>query len=94
MEQGNGQKITPRPGERRYWLDEPRNVDKVFYAVVAVCGALALAGLFFPPHIVFSVEGWFAFYGIFGFVGCVGLVLGARELRKLVMRGEDYYGDD
>ena len=36
-------------------------------------------------------EEWFNFYGFYGFIGCVFLVLMAKELRKLVMRDEDYY---
>lgn len=35
-----------------------------------------------------------AFHAVYGFAGCVGLVLAARVLRLLVMRDEDYYGDD
>jgi hypothetical protein len=34
------------------------------------------------------------FYAIYGFVACVILVLVAKEMRKLVMRDEDYYDDD
>ncbi|MDA1132053.1 MAG: hypothetical protein O2905_02370 [Proteobacteria bacterium] len=34
-----------------------------------------------------------ASYAVYGFVACVVLVLLGRELRRLVMRGEDYYGD-
>jgi len=31
------------------------------------------------------------FYSLYGFVACVILVLLAKEMRKLVMRDEDYY---
>ena len=34
------------------------------------------------------------FYPVYGFVGCVLLVLLAKEMRKLVMRDEDYYQQD
>jgi hypothetical protein len=36
-------------------------------------------------------EGFFGFYALYGFVACVLLVLLAKEMRKLVMRDEDYY---
>jgi hypothetical protein len=36
-------------------------------------------------------EGFPGFYAVYGFVGCVLLVLLAKELRKIVMREEDYY---
>jgi hypothetical protein len=34
------------------------------------------------------------FHALYGFAGCVLLVLAARVLRMVVMRDEDYYGDD
>jgi hypothetical protein len=36
----------------------------------------------------------FGFYALYGFVACVLLVLLAAEMRKLVMRDEDYYERD
>ena len=48
---------------------------------------------FIHKHGPFAIEHWWGFYGIYGFVGCVFLVLAAKELRKLVMRREDYYDD-
>jgi hypothetical protein len=79
------------PGERRYWLDDMRNVDKLVYALYVVCAGLLLIDLFVPKHGPFAIEHWFGFYGIYGFVACVGLVLAARALRVIVMRPEDYY---
>lgn len=34
------------------------------------------------------------FHALYGFAGCVLLVLAARVLRLVVMRKEDYYGED
>jgi hypothetical protein len=44
-------------------------------------------------HTVHPWESFIGFYAIYGFLACVVLVLIARELRKLVMRDEDYYED-
>jgi hypothetical protein len=52
---------------------------------------LALADLFYTKHVHYAFENRFAFYGLFGFVACFFLVLAAKELRKVVMRREDYY---
>lgn len=82
------------PGERKYWLDKPKNVDKVFYATCLSCALVAGADLLVHRHLVFSVEALFAFYGAYGFVACVGLVLAAKELRRIIKRDEAYYGDD
>lgn len=78
-------------GERKYWLDEPRNVDKIVYTLYAVCGGLILVDLLLHKHAHFGFENWFGFYGFYGFIGCVALVLIAKGLRRLVKRSEDYY---
>ena len=83
---------TDRP-ERKYWLDDPRNVDKIFYGLVLICAGLFLADFFYHKHVNFAFEDWFGFFAWYGFVCCVALVLLAKQMRKLVMRDEDYYGD-
>jgi hypothetical protein len=47
--------------------------------------------VFFPKHGPFAIEHVYGFYGIFGFVACVALVLIAKQLRRVLMRPEDYY---
>lgn len=81
---------------RKYWLDDPRNVTRICWALYAVCALLFLADGFYHKHPHFAVESWFGFYAIYGFVACVGLVLAAKVLRILLKRPEDYYdgGDD
>ena len=79
--------------EKRYWLDDPRNVDKIVYALYAVCGLLLVIDPLIHKHGPFAIEHWFGFYGIYGFVACVALVLAAKELRRILMRPEDYYDD-
>ncbi len=79
--------------EKRYWLDDPRNVDKIVYALYAVCGLLLVIDPLIHKHGPFAIEHWFGFYGIYGFVACVALVLAAKELRRILMRSEDYYDD-
>ena len=78
-------------GEPQRWLDSPRNVNKIVYALYAVSALLLVVDPLIHKHGPFAIEHWWGFYGIYGFVGCVFLVLAAKELRKLVMRGEDYY---
>jgi uncharacterized membrane protein len=86
-----------KPGETapepRRWLDEPRNVDKIYYGLIGLCAVVAAADIFYHKHVHFEAERLFAAYGLYGFVCCVGLVLAAKELRKLLMRDEDYYDD-
>jgi len=77
--------------DKRYWLDEPANVTKLYRGLWAVGIVLVLCDLLLHKHEVFTIAGWFSFYGFFGFVACVVLVVSAKGLRRLLMRDEDYY---
>jgi len=77
--------------EKKYWLDSSRNVSLLYSALWAV-GILLLLVDFWPhKHEAFGFAEVFGYYGIYGFAGIVALVLGARALRRAVMRREDYY---
>ncbi|NQV57375.1 MAG: hypothetical protein HQ503_16060 [Rhodospirillales bacterium] len=43
-------------GEKHYWLDDMRNVHKIFWALVTVCAGLLLADLFYEKHGVYEFE--------------------------------------
>ena len=79
--------------DKKYWLDDPRNIKKVVHALYAVCALLLVADFFYEKHAHFPIkfEEWFGFYGWFGFIAFVSLVLMAGVLRKLLKREEDYY---
>ena len=91
--------------EHPRWLDAFENVRKVYRSLWAVCLLLLVGGEGLlrwahhrsqqagDTHHAFAFESWPGFYALFGFIGSVGLVLAAKELRKLLMRAEDYYGD-
>lgn len=79
------------PSEKTYWLDDHHNVDRLVHAFYIVCAVLIVIDLFVPKHGPFAIEHVFGFYGFFGFVACVALVLIAKQLRRVLMRPEDYY---
>ncbi|HJO05283.1 MAG TPA: hypothetical protein QGG47_15060 [Acidobacteriota bacterium] len=83
--------IEPVAGEKKYWIDDLRNVGKIYRALWIVCGLLVAADLLYEKHVEFPIEHLFGFFGFYGFVSCVLLVLAAKQLRKIVGRGEDYY---
>jgi hypothetical protein len=80
--------------ERQYLFDKPQNVKHVLKMLYAICGILFLIDFVYHRHVVHAWEGLWGFHAIYGFVACVALVLGAKEMRKLLMRREDYYGMD
>jgi hypothetical protein len=77
--------------DRSYWLDNPRNVTRLVWSLYVVCGLLLAIDVFVPKHGPFAIEHSFGFYGLFGFIACVVLVLVAKQLRRVLMRPEDYY---
>ena len=77
--------------EKHYWLDNKQNVYKIFWCLVIVCGILMISDLFIEKHSLFFFQDWFGFFGLFGFGLSFLLVLTSKELRKILMRGEDYY---
>lgn len=79
--------------EKPRWLDDFNNVKKLVRAFTAICALLFLADFFYERHWEHPWEWIFGFYGIYGFVACVLLVLGAKEMRKVLMRKEDYYDE-
>ena len=81
----------PDPQEKQYWLDDHRNVSRLVHVFYVVCALLIVIDLFVPKHGPFAIEHVFGFYGWFGFIACVALVLIAKQLRRVVMRPEDYY---
>ncbi|HJO87562.1 MAG TPA: hypothetical protein QF359_11420 [Rhodospirillales bacterium] len=77
--------------EKTFWLDDMRNVHKIFWALVVICCLLMVSDLFIHKHTDFGFQGLFGFFGLFGFCLSFLLVLTSKQLRKIVMRDEDYY---
>ena len=77
--------------QKSYLFDNPKNVKLVVRGLFGSCILLFLLDALLHRHVVHPWEGFFGFYAIYGFVACVLLVLLAKEMRKVVMRDEDYY---
>lgn len=64
------------------------------------CGLLALliVGDWFlvgKEHAHTTVEHWFGFWSVFGFVSCIAIIFISKWYGHLgIMKREDYYGDD
>jgi len=87
--------VSDKPAEERtWWLDRKENVTKVARTLYAVCAVVLLADLVGRNHPETQIDAIPFFYGVYGFVGSVFLVLTAKEvLRRFVKRPEDYYDD-
>ena len=80
------------PDKKRGWLDDARHVAWLYRGLWGVGVGLLLLDVVVHRHAETGFDGWLAFYGVYGFVACVVLVLAAKlVLRRAVMRPEDYY---
>ena len=79
------------PQQEPDFFDKQRNIDWILRIFYALCAILVLLDFVVHRHIYVSFEELPTFYALYGFVACVVLVLIAKEMRKLLMRKEDYY---
>lgn len=72
-------------------FDKPANVRRALALLYVACAVLLLVDFVLHRHIEHPLESLPGFYAVYGFLGCVSLVIVAKELRRLVKRAEDYY---
>ena len=86
--------MTDKPvDEKPGWLDRKENVTKIVRTLYVVCGLVILADLFARNYAETGIDEIKFFYGVYGFVASVVLVLAAKLMRKVLTRREDYYDD-
>ena len=79
--------------EMKHMFDDPKNVKRVMYGLYVVCAISFLLDFVIHRHVDHPFEAMTGFYCLYGFIACVVLVLVATEMRKFIMRDEDYYDE-
>ena len=74
-------------------FDSPESRKRVRQVLYGLCLIAVIAEIFIHRHVDHPWEAVPGFYAIYGFIACVVLVLAATQMRKVLMRGEDYYDD-
>jgi hypothetical protein len=77
--------------EKKYLFDNPKNIKRLLYFLYGSCALLFVLDFVIHRHVMHSWENLWGFYPLYGFVGCVVLVLIATWMRTFLMRSEDYY---
>ncbi|MBV1883005.1 MAG: hypothetical protein KUG82_15305 [Pseudomonadales bacterium] len=77
--------------EKKHLFDYPKNIKRVLHFLYISCALLFALDFVIHRHTIHSWENLWGFYAIYGFIGCVVLVLVATGMRKFIMRSEDYY---
>lgn len=77
--------------EGKHIFDKPQNVKRVLHLLYGCCAVLFALDFVIHRHVIHSWENLWGFYPVYGFIGCVVLVLVATWMRTFLMRPEDYY---
>lgn len=77
--------------EHKHLFDNPNNIKRVLHILYGCCALLVVLDFVIHRHISHQWENLWGFYPLYGFVGCVVLVIVATWMRKVLMRAEDYY---
>ena len=80
--------------EKKYLFDNPNNIKRVLYLLYGCCALLFALDFVIHRHVIHELENLWGFYPVYGFVGCVVLVLVAKWMRSFLMRPENYYDED
>ena len=100
-------KTKKKTKELKRWLDEPGNVALFLKTFFVLCGVCLVADLVFSlvshkhhafvdDSLVEVIEGLPTFYGLYGFLACVALILISKMMRSandknILLRDEDYW---
>jgi len=77
--------------EKTHLFDKPENVQRLLKVFYVICVLLLVLDVVIHRHTYHPWEGLIGFYPLYGFVGCVVLVLIAKWMRTFLMRDEGYY---
>jgi hypothetical protein len=79
-----------------WWIARAENANKIWYGLVLICIGLVIFdfvyhGFYHEKHGYFVFETAVAFHAAYGFGAFIFAVLMGKELRKFLMRPENYY---
>ena len=77
--------------ENEHFFTRPRTIRGLWWIFSGLLALTVLAQLVFYVKGYFTVDGWFGFGAVFGFLSCLLMVLFAKALGVLLKRPNDYY---
>ena len=82
----------PPNADSSHWLDEPRNVKRLWRGFLVVLAVTVGAELLVHLHPHFDIESVFGFHAWFGFIACAAMIVVAKALALVLKRPDTYYG--
>jgi hypothetical protein len=80
--------------QQEHWLVRQSTIRRLWVGFGVLLAGTIAAQLAIDGDASTGADTWPGFAAGFGFLACVGLVIVARLLGRLVKRDESYYGDD
>lgn len=81
----------PWLGRKLLWLDNRKNVNRIFYLLCILCAGLLIADFVYHKHSYLDIEDIPGFYAAYGFfMGGIAVII-AGAVRVILKRDEDYY---
>lgn len=77
--------------DKPHWLDEPRNVKRLWRGFLVVLALTVLAESIVHLHPYFKIESVFGFGAWFGFIACAVMIVVAKALALALKRRDTYY---
>lgn len=78
--------------DKPHWLDQPRNVKRLWRGFLVVLLFTVLAEFLVHLHPHFAIESIFGFNAWFGFLVCAVMIIVAKGLALVLKRPDAYYG--
>ncbi|MCC7082299.1 MAG: hypothetical protein IT530_16640 [Burkholderiales bacterium] len=75
----------------RHWLDDARNVKRLWRGFLALLVMLVIAELVVEPHPHFQPDALFGFHAWYGFLACAVMIAIAKLLGSVLKRSDTYY---
>ena len=78
----------------QHWLVRDKTIRLLWVLFVIILALVVVAGLFIGDHAFFGIDGSFAFNAWYGIASCVGMIVIAKLLGRLLHRKDGYYDRD
>ncbi|MEO8132554.1 MAG: hypothetical protein ABI831_01050 [Betaproteobacteria bacterium] len=78
----------------RHWLDEPRNMRRLWRGFLVVLALTVMAEFVIPLDNHFAIEALPGFNAAYGFLACAAMIVVAKFLGLLLKRPDRYYEAD
>lgn len=77
-----------------HWLDEPRNIKRLWRGFLALLALTVLAELVVSLHPHFEIESLPGFHAAYGFLACAAMIAAAKAIGILLKRPDTHYRAD